>query len=99
MSARYRFHTDPAHGWLEVPRADLAALGILHLISAFSYQSRDGQTVYLEEDCDASRFVEAWEALHGQKYDPNRDQHVDHPHSAPCRALPHFRASELEPVR
>ena len=31
------FYYDAAHGWLEVPRADLAELGILGRISGFSY--------------------------------------------------------------
>ena len=54
------FHTDPGHGWLEVDRADLIALNIAHEISAYSYQK--GTRAYLEEDCDAFRFVEAAKA-------------------------------------
>jgi hypothetical protein len=50
----YRFITDPGHGWLEVPRAELDALGITHKISAYSYQ-RD-ELAYLEEDCDFAVF-------------------------------------------
>ncbi len=53
----YRFITDPAHGWLEVPRAELDALGIRHSISEYSYQRND--MVYLEEDCDFARFAAA----------------------------------------
>ena len=53
----YRFITDPAHGWLEVPRAELDALGIRHSISEYSYQRKD--MVYLEEDCDFARFAAA----------------------------------------
>lgn len=53
----YTFHQDPGHGWLEVPRAELQALGIAHRISGYSYESRDGATVYLEEDCDLSTFA------------------------------------------
>lgn len=55
----YRFIQDPGHGWLEVPRAELEALGIADDISRYSYQSRDGATAYLEEDCDMSRFYAA----------------------------------------
>ena len=53
----YRFITDPGHGWLEVPRAELDALGIRHSISEYSYQRAD--LVYLEEDCDFARFAAA----------------------------------------
>jgi hypothetical protein len=50
----YRFITDPGHGWLEVPRAELDALGITNKISQYSYQRAD--LVYLEEDCDFAIF-------------------------------------------
>jgi hypothetical protein len=51
----YLFHTDPGHGWLQVKRQELADLGILDKISHYSYQK--GDDVYLEEDCDYSRFI------------------------------------------
>jgi hypothetical protein len=51
------FYSDPSHGWLEVKRADLIALGIEDDISGFSYQK--GAKVYLEEDNDMSRFMDA----------------------------------------
>lgn len=51
------FYSDPSHGWLEVKRADLIKLGIEDDISGFSYQK--GSKVYLEEDCDMSRFIDA----------------------------------------
>lgn len=54
------FHCDPSHGWLEVTQADLEALGISGLISAYSYTQ--GDTAYLEEDCDADLFLEGAKA-------------------------------------
>lgn len=53
----YRFFSDPGHGWLEVPKKELAELGIAEKISAYSYQSR--QMAYLEEDCDLAVFLRA----------------------------------------
>jgi hypothetical protein len=50
----YRYVTDPGHGWLEVPRAELKRLGIEQLISPYSYQK--GEFAYLEEDCDYTVF-------------------------------------------
>lgn len=50
----YKFYEDPGHAWLAVKRAELVKLGILNKISHYSYQK--GDTVYLEEDCDASTF-------------------------------------------
>jgi hypothetical protein len=55
----YRFIEDPGHGWLEVPVTELQALGIADKISGYSYVSRDGRTAYLEEDCDATKFIAA----------------------------------------
>lgn len=54
------FYSDPGHGWFAVKRADCEALGILEKISNYSYQR--GQTVYLEEDCDASLYFAALKA-------------------------------------
>jgi len=51
------FHADPAHGWLEVDRADLETLGIVEKISRYSYHK--GNRVFLEEDCDAPKYLQA----------------------------------------
>ena len=56
------FHCDSSHGWLEVNRADVDALGIADKISRYSYLN--GDRVFLEEDCDASHFLDAAKA-HG----------------------------------
>ena len=53
----YTYHQDPGHGWLEVPKAEIERLGIAAEISHYSYQ-RSG-TVYLEEDCDLKKFIDA----------------------------------------
>lgn len=58
MAKTYTFHSDPGHGWLEIPKSDLAALGPIP-ISSSSYE--DEHNVYLEEDADASRFLRAAE--------------------------------------
>lgn len=65
------FYTDPGHGWLAVDRADLDALGIAHKITAYSYQR--GDRVYLEEDVDATTYLEAaaaagWRVTCREKY-------------------------------
>ena len=57
MNLSLIFHTDPAHGWLEVNRADLDLLNIAHKISRYSYQKID--RVFLEEDCDAAHYLRA----------------------------------------
>lgn len=57
MNKALIFHADPAHGWLEVNRADLEALNIAHKISRCSYQKAD--RVFLEEDSDAAHYLRA----------------------------------------
>lgn len=64
-STTYTFHTDPGHGWLQVPRAHLEELGILEKITAYSYQDLDGSSWYLEEDCDATTFGLAFQERFG----------------------------------
>lgn len=49
------FYADPGHGWLEVPDYLLNAVMSPAEISHYSY--RKGDTVYLEEDADAPRFL------------------------------------------
>lgn len=50
----YKFITDPGHGWLVVPLAEVRASGAK--ISAYSYIR--GNMAYLEEDCDAGAFTD-----------------------------------------
>jgi hypothetical protein len=45
----YTYREDPGHGWIEVKRSELKALGIEKEISSFSYQKKD--SVSLEENC------------------------------------------------
>jgi hypothetical protein len=78
----YTYHTDPSHGWLEVPVSDLMGLGLKpEDFSEYSY--RRGEFVFLEEDCDASVFVDAYVQRHGAR--PQfREVHTDSDH--PIRA-------------
>lgn len=62
------FHTDPGHGWLEVSDADLSRVGLQPAdFTAYSFKARDGKpTFYLEEDCDAPKFIAAHTAMYGK---------------------------------
>lgn len=57
MKTEYHFYTDPGHGWLRVPLAELIELGIADSISGYSYVRH--AFAYLEEDCDMTRFIDA----------------------------------------
>lgn len=55
----FDFYSDPGHGWLEVRLHDLNKLNLKPTdFSGCSYRS--GATLYLEEDCDAGKFIDAW---------------------------------------
>ena len=56
----FHCYSDPQHGWLKVARKKLTSLGIEGKISSCSFQR--GDFVYLEEDCDAGIFLNAWKA-------------------------------------
>ena len=62
---KFNFFHDPGHGWLEVSIDQIIELNLLERISGYSYVKRVGENVtmaYLEEDCDAPLFIEAWKA-------------------------------------
>ena len=84
-SRKLTFHTDPAHGWLEVPRADLDALDIAHKISRYSYEK--GARVYLEEDCDAALYMDAAKA---KGWTLNMTE-LFAPDDSPVRDFPHYQ--------
>lgn len=53
-------HSDPGHAWLAVKLDEIKMLGIQTDISSYSYVK--GKTAYLEEDCDAGKFISAMQA-------------------------------------
>jgi len=58
---KIKVYADPGHAWAAVKRKSLEKLQIIDKISGYSYQR--GATVYLEEDCDLSVFVNALKGL------------------------------------
>ena len=56
------FVSDPGHGWMRVPLADIARIGIADTISHCSFIDISNGMAYLEEDCDVARYLEALEA-------------------------------------
>ncbi len=65
MQAKFEFISDPGHGWLKVSLHTLYHLDIVDQITPYSY-IRKG-FAYLEEDCDASRFMQAYIQKHNKK--------------------------------
>lgn len=71
MTTTYIMHTDPGHGWLEVPVSHLQELG-LQMADFTRYSYRKGDVVYLEEDCDLALFWVRYEAQHGRSPNTRR---------------------------
>ena len=81
-SARLTYHQDPGHGWIEFPKSKLADIGLtLAAFSGYSYQ--DANSIYVEEDCDASVLLDTlkrqgWtvelESLHVNRSHPIRNK-------------------------
>ena len=81
---QYNYHTDPGHGWIEVPISELRRLKLKP--SPYSYKK--GQLAYLEEDCDASAWAHAKRAA-GEAFELVA-LNVDHDH--PIRDFSRFGA-------
>lgn len=64
MQRTFTVYTDPGHGWIKVPAASIKELGLKAAdFSVYSYID-DGH-MFLEEDCDAGKFLDAFAAKHG----------------------------------
>jgi hypothetical protein len=75
---------DPGHGWIAADMQRLQSLGIADAVSQYSY--RDGDTCWLEEDCDGPRDLRALSAA-GIQY---RLVSTHTPGDAWIRRLPRF---------
>lgn len=56
----FHMYHDPGHAWLKVSVKLLRQLGLIESITSFSYQRKG--FAYLEEDVDASMFIDAIQA-------------------------------------
>ena len=90
---KLHFYSDSRHGWLAVKRKLLHDLGIANQITVFSYQR--GDTVYLEEDCDATLFYKTLKSL-GFTWDEIevriKESYKDH---SPIRSFADYEYTEL----
>ena len=83
----YTWISDSGHAWLEVSIDEINALNIADKISEYSYIQ--GETVYLEEDCDAGIFIDALkEKLPPTEYVTFKARFING--DAPCRQFKRF---------
>lgn len=83
MQRTFEAIADAGHGWAKVPLTVLAELGLSRKdFTVFSYlrfdpkRGRFADVIYLEEDCDLSKFAQVYRQRTGQE--PRfRDRHCD----------------------
>jgi hypothetical protein len=74
MKTHFHFYADPGHGWLAVTQDDIKDVGLS--VADFSrYSYHNGETLYLEEDCDASLFLAAYQVKYCRQ--PEIIEHVE----------------------
>jgi len=83
---KFFFHSDPGHGWLQVPMNLIDDLGLRPLISHYSYRDPTNTYAYLEEDCDAPKFIK----VYGETYGTPEVEFVSSSRDSFIRSLPHF---------
>ena len=63
MTIELRFHSDPGHGWLEVSLSTIRRFGFqandFSIYSYVEYNPAKGWVIFLEEDCDATKLLQA----------------------------------------
>jgi hypothetical protein len=82
----FSYYSDPGHGWIKVPMSLLIDLEIAHKISRYSYMRKG--FAYLEEDCDASTFFNAYRARYG--IDPKVKEYSAREKSSKIRSYDDF---------
>jgi hypothetical protein len=88
---KVKYYTDPGHGWIAVKRKLLEELRLLEKISSYSYTK--GKTVYLEEDCDARKFLETAKQ-NGLSVEVLESKHTNSSH--PIRSYERYLVPTLE---
>jgi len=78
--------TDPSHAWFVTDAENIRTLEIADQISSFSYLGTG--KVYLEEDCDATRF---FHAANLSGFEIVQEDEKRYQADAPCRRLGRFK--------
>ena len=82
----FNFHSDAGHGWLAVKLTLVRELGLASEISPYSYMQ--GKTAYLEEDSDATKFINAFKARFGVE---PQIKDLDSKDRSPIRSMKRFQ--------
>ena len=94
----FKFYSDPAHGWLEMPSKLVKELNMgICQISEFSYYDKKTDFVYIEQDCDLLNVKREYEKKFNQKLlDPDRVVHIELDENNFIRKLPPYLTLSVE---
>ena len=87
MKKQFIFHEDGCHGWLEVSYKDITDLNIQNRITESSYINRTTKKIFLEEDCDATLFLNEFKNKYGYKPELLEGRFYE---ESPIRKLPFY---------
>jgi hypothetical protein len=82
----FSYYSDPGHGWIKVPKGLVVSLSIADKITRYSYMRKG--FAYLEEDCDAITFINAYRARYG--IDPKIKEYCAREKSSKIRSYDNF---------
>ena len=84
----FTFHSDSGHGWLQVETSLIRSLAVMG-ISTCSYIDGAAHLIaFLEEDCDAATFINAYQDANPRVEIKFREKHIDGDHW--IRSLPYY---------
>ena len=94
----FKFYSDPAHGWLEMPVSIVRELNMgMCQISEFYYYNKKTKLVYIEQDCDLLNVKREYEKKYNQKLlEPDRVVHIDLDENNFIRKLPSYVTYSVE---
>ena len=94
----FKFYSDPAHGWLEMPVSIVRELNMgMCQISEFSYYNKKTKLVYIEQDCDLLNVKREYEKKFNQELlEPDRVVHIDLDENNFIRKLPSYVTYSVE---
>ena len=94
----FKFYSDPAHGWLEMPVSIVRELNMgMCQISEFSYYNKKTKLVYIEQDCDLLNVKREYEKKFNQKLlEPDRVVYIDLDENNFIRKLPSYVTYSVE---
>ena len=87
MKKQFTFHDDASHAWLEVSYKDVVDLNIQDRITKCSFINKTTEKIFLEEDCDATLFLNEFKNKYGYKPELLKGRYYE---ESPIRDLPRY---------